>query len=312
MSRRTRPIRPFAVAVALSSLVATAIHAGPLRIDRQFGSIDGTLLANDGSVETPIQGAEETPTDLRSPVPFSIDFFGTVYDTLFINENGIISFGAPLPGTPGTVTDLANGGIPFIAPFFADADMAAPLFVGTDLNGNPYSTDGGVGLAFTYGVNMFINMTSAYQGSTDVPTLTNTLQTAFYGSTTSTDFRLDFNYSEVQWESGNSDGGVDGLGGTGPIIGFSNGHGLLWEAPGSGGTSSGAFLSNNGGAEACALAPLSVTCTNYSFLFRDGVPYYFADGAPVFPPVPVPEPATLGLLALGLGLIGVRKAVLRS
>ena len=302
MSSRTCEIRPVAIALAISGLFATGAHAGPVRIDRTFGSFDGTLLANDGYVETPIQGAEETPTNTRSPVPFSINFFGTVYDSLFINENGIISFGAPLSGTPGTVEDLANGGIPFIAPFFADADMAATLDVHDNGNGTVSPINGGVQLAFTFGVNMFINMTSTFQGSTDVPALVNELQTAIYASTTSTDFHLDFNYGRVQWESGDSDGGINGLGGAGPIIGFSDGHGLLWEAPGSGGTSSGALLSNDGTAAACAQAALSVSCNNYSFLFRDGLPYYLADGAPVFP-ASVPEPETLELFALGLVLL---------
>jgi len=309
MSRRTPRIRPLAIAIATAVLVPFSAHAGPLRVDRQYGSIDGAVLANDGSVATPIQSAEETPTDTRSPVPFSINFFGTVYDTLYINENGIISFGAPLPGTPGTVTDLANGGIAFIAPFFADADMGATLFTHDDGHGNQVPQDGGVGLAFTFGVTMFINMTSTFQGSTDVPALTNTVQTAIYGSTDTTDFHLDLNYGLVQWESGNSDGGVNGLGGAAPIIGFSDGHGLMWLAPGSGGTSTGALLSNDGTAAQCAQAPFSVTCNNYSFLFRDGMPYYLADGSPVFP---VPEPSTLALVALGIGLIGFARATRRS
>jgi hypothetical protein len=293
-------IRPLSITAAFATLLLSAgVHARPLLVDRTFGSFDGALLANDGYVVTPIRSAEETPTDTRSPVPFSIDFFGTVYDSLYINENGVISFGAPFGGTPGTLTDLANSGIPFIAPFFADADMTATTFTHDDGSGNQVPSHGGVALAFTFGVNMFINMTSTFQGSTDVPALTNTVQVALFGSTTSTDFRLDFNYGDVQWESGNSDGGINGLGGAGPIIGFSNGHGLLWEAPGSGGTSSGALLSE-GVSQECPPGSLSVGCNDYSFLFRDGVAYYRADGTPVFP---VPEPAIWALVAIGLVLL---------
>src|SRR5881394_1231993 len=267
--------RALSIAAASATLLLCAgVHARPLLVDRTFGSFDGALLANDGYVVTPIRGAEETPTDTRSPVPFSIDFFGTVYDSLYISENGVISFGAPFPGTPGTLTDLANSGIPFIAPFFADADMGATLFTHDDGSGNQVPSHGGVGLAFTFGVNMFINVTSTYQGSTDVPALTNSLQVALFGSTTSTDFRLDFNYGDVQWESGNSDGGINGLGG-------------------------GALLIEGASAD-CPPGSPSVGCYYFSFLFRDGVPYYRADGAPVFP---VPEPAIWALVALGIVLL---------
>src|SRR5437667_166074 len=68
---------------------------------------------------------------------------------------------------------------------------------------------------------------------------------------------------------------------------------------GSGGTSSGALL-GEGATQECPPGSPSVGCNDYSFLFRDGVPYYRADGAPVFP---VPEPAIWALVALGIVLL---------
>src|SRR5262249_18997268 len=56
-------------------------------------------------------------------VGFTMNFFGTVADSVWINNNGNISFRQPfpLPFSP-TALNGDNGGVPIIAPFFADVD----------------------------------------------------------------------------------------------------------------------------------------------------------------------------------------------
>ena len=55
------------------------------------------------------------------PLPFSLNFFGNTFNSAFVNNNGNITFDAPLPEfTPfGLTTEV---GTPIIAPFFADVD----------------------------------------------------------------------------------------------------------------------------------------------------------------------------------------------
>jgi len=50
---------------------------------------------------------------------------------------------------------------------------------------------------------------------------------------TSGDFDIEFNYGQIQWETGEASGGVDGLGGDSARVGYSNGEGNLFEFEGS-------------------------------------------------------------------------------
>lgn len=286
------PIGVRIIRSALAALVAVAamvaqVDARTIRVDRQSDSIPGSALANDGFVERDIYSvAEVPPFGDRENTPFSINFFGTVYDSLFINENGVISFGAPLSLPPRSIADVFNAGVPVIVPFYADADMA--------LNGN-------VALTFTFGVNIFVNLSSTFQGSND-PGIRNFMQVAIFGNPTSTDFTLELNYDLLQWESGNLDGGVNGLGGIAPRIGFSDGRGRTFEVAGSG--QNGALLSPTFSPQ-CEAGSLSVGCNDYFFDFIDGLPY--RNGVPIFPTA-VPEPTTAMLVMIALGLAGLRGA----
>jgi len=273
--------------IATLTIVAlvTPADARTIRVDRQSESIPGAVLANDGAVERDIYSvAEVPPNGERESTPFSINFFGTVYDSFFINENGVISFGAPLSGPPRNVDDVFTAGVPVIVPFYADADMAV---------------QGGAALAFTFGINMFVNLRSTYQGSSD-PSIVDEMQVAFFGSQSTTDFRLELNYGLLQWQSGDLDGGVNGLGGIAPRIGFSDGFGRTFEVAGSG--ENGVLLNPSFDAP-CAPGSLSVGCNDYFFEFIDGLPY--RNGIPIFPTAVV-EPGTAALVLLALVLAGLR------
>lgn len=285
-------IKSFVTVLCTLAVIAGAAHARTIRVDRVSAFIPGTELANDGAVRTDIYSVT-IEDEVR---PFSINLFGTVYDSFYVNENGVLSFGSPLDLAPRDGIDVFHAGVPVIAPFFADADLTVGPF-GDDPLGRRI---GRVALTYSQVVTtMFVDYYSAYQGTTEPIPPTNIMQAGFFGSESSTDFRLELNYDILQWESGSQDGGVNGLGGIAPRIGFSDGFGRVYEIPGS---DENGVLLKPGLAHVCEGGSLSVGCNDYFFNFRNGLPY-FLDGTPVFA---VPEPGSAALLLTAFGLLVLR------
>ena len=99
---------PLAVTLALS--FALPAQAAAIRNASSFTA--NSLAAND-----------DGSTGLVN-IGFNIDFFGISQNNLYVNNNGNVTFAAPL----GTFTPfgLLTSSIAIIAPFFADVDTRAP------------------------------------------------------------------------------------------------------------------------------------------------------------------------------------------
>ena len=80
---------------------------------------DGSWPCGGGnaSVACPVDG-DNGPTTY--PIGFNINFFGTEYSAVYVNNNGNLTFTEPL--SEYTPQDLTTFGSPIIAPFFADVD----------------------------------------------------------------------------------------------------------------------------------------------------------------------------------------------
>ncbi len=63
-------------------------------------------------------------SSIAVPIGFPIDFFGVTHTELFVNNNGNVTFGAPLSAF--TPFGLVGTRQPIVAPFFADVDTRAP------------------------------------------------------------------------------------------------------------------------------------------------------------------------------------------
>lgn len=213
------------------------------------------------------------------PIGFSINFYGTNRDSLFINTNGDVTFDAPLPTfTPFSLDDALRQ---MIAPYFADLDTRNPLSgVVTFGSGTLDGRD-------AFGVNWIdvgyfdqeVDNTNSFQ-----------LLLVDRSDTGAGNFDLIFNYDRVLFESGDASFGIGGLGGLSARVGFSNGTGLpgqSFELPGSG--IPGSFI--DGGTNALVTNSLnSDVAGRYIFSSRDGqIP---ADTT-------TPEPGTYALLIAG-------------
>jgi hypothetical protein len=192
----------------------------------------------------------------RINLPFAINFFGRAFNSLFVNNNGNVTFDQGL----GTFTPLGlvNNAEPIIAPFWADVDTRNQLsgqvhYGNVTFNGQPAFcvlwTDVGYGKGVGYYGSHADKLNSFQLLLVDRGDV-GTAQIAPSGSDTpvaADDFDMIFNYDTMRWETGDASSGRNGLGGSPARIGYSNGNSLdpngSFELPGS--AVSGAFLNSN-------------------------------------------------------------------
>lgn len=144
---------------------------------------------------------------------FSANFFGSTYNQFYINNNGNITFDAPVSGyTPNPFPASTN---PMIAPYWADVDTRGPsdgiannVYVAAPNEDTTIITWHDVGY---------------YPSRTD---LTNNFQLILRDRSddgSAGDFDIEFRYDRLEWTTGNASGGTDGLGGTPAQAGFDAG-----------------------------------------------------------------------------------------
>ena len=171
------------------------------------------------------------------PLGFTVDFFGLLFSSAYVNNNGNITFDAAL--STYTPFDLTSTGRQIIAPFFADVD--------TRLKGNPVRYGNGTVDGRTAWGATWADVDCYSAGTARL--VRNYFQVVLVdrSDTGPGNFDVEFNFDQIQWEAGQASGGTaDCLGGNTARVGYSNGSGLpgtYYELPGSGST--GAFLDSN-------------------------------------------------------------------
>lgn len=191
------------------------------------------LKMREGFTQNVLPQTDDGTTGLV-PLGFSLTFYGKPYDSLYINNNGNVTFDAPLSQfTPDALPTTQRV---ILAPFFADVDtrLSNPVRYGTG------TVDGRPAFGVTWpGVGCY-NRTF---------TVLNTFQVILIdrADTGPGNFDFEFNYDSIQWEAGQSSGGsAQCQGGSTARVGHSDGSGLpgtFYELPGSG--VAGAYLDSN-------------------------------------------------------------------
>lgn len=150
---------------------------------------------------------------------FTIDFFGNQFSSAYLNNNGNITFDQALSSFTPSGVELPTTAI--IAPYFADVDTTGP---GSGLLTYGAGTvDGNI----AFGVN-WLNV-GYFSSHTD---LLNSFQLILVDRSDiqAGAFDIEFNYGQIQWESGDANiGSTGGLGGETARVGYSNGNGSDFE-----------------------------------------------------------------------------------
>ncbi|MCP4305865.1 MAG: hypothetical protein GY788_13525 [bacterium] len=189
---------------------------------------DNTMFRNDDNSVGPVA------------LGFDANFFGTTYESVFVNTNGNLTFqGALGKYSPVKIDEDLP---PIIAPFFADVDtrgFESGLVHYAQTEYFPEFSPDGIGRpAFCVMWGGFTGV-GHYAQRDD---LRNRFQVVLVDRSDRSpgDFDIVFNYADIQWETGDADGGTDelpvGFGGNSAAIGYSAGDGNpdhFYEHPGS-------------------------------------------------------------------------------
>ena len=257
-------LRTALAAVCFAGALLVPAHASAAAIVP--GSLANTLPSIDDVSASPVG------------IGFSINFYGTTFTQLSVNENGNITFADAGYGDY-TVGNLADTGRPIIAGFLGDVDT---LGAGS---GNVTYGNLTIGGRQVFAVD-YTNV-GYFDSNTDK---LNSFQILLINrsDTGAGNFDLELNYNQVQWESGDASGGFDGLGGGSAVAGFSSTGtpaGNTFEFAGS--AVNGALI--DGGPNSLVAGTNTNTAGRYHFSFRAGS-------------LATPEPGTAFSTLIGLAL----------
>ncbi|MFO0844590.1 MAG: putative Ig domain-containing protein [Gemmataceae bacterium] len=170
-----------------------------------------------GFEATTLRKGDDTATGPAVPLGFKIDFAGKQFDSLYVNNNGHVTFGQRFGGL-GTFS-LSYFQRPIIAPFFSDVDTTAAgrVHFGRDVVEEDFNGDGVVERYKAFGVTW--DGVGYNKAKSD---LTNTFQVVLIDRSDVAPgaFDIEFNYESIGWDIAESrpDSALVGFstGGAGP------------------------------------------------------------------------------------------------
>lgn len=146
----------------------------------------------------------------RVIVPFNFNFYGTQFNSIYINNNGNITFGNGFSGFTAAGFPISTA---MIAPFWSDVDTRCSTCGTVSYKVNPHS--------------LIISWENVGFYSTNSSRV-NTYQLIISDGTDPIlppGVNVRFNYLDMQWTTGNASGGSGGLGGTPATVGANKGSG---------------------------------------------------------------------------------------
>lgn len=145
-------------------------------------------------------------------IPFNFNFYGVAYNSLYINNNGNISFGTPY--STFTANPFPDPTYQMVAPFWGDVDTR------DSLGGNVYYSITATHMIVKWEAVGYYSMHSDK---------VNTFQLIITDGTDPilpSGTNVGFCYGDMQWTTGDASGGMSGFGGAPATVGNNMGNGM--------------------------------------------------------------------------------------
>lgn len=150
---------------------------------------------------------------LGAGFPHGINFFGNTYDSLYINNNGNVTFNGRVSGyTPRSFPISSQ---PMIAPYWGDVDTRSSNVPDPTQNNVYYSALGNKFIVTWFYVGYYSYGTSKLNAFQLILTDRSEIAPG--------DFDVEFRYEQLEWTTGSASGGSGGLGGVPAQVGFDAG-----------------------------------------------------------------------------------------
>ena len=131
------------------------------------------------------------------PIGFTVDFLGATHGSLYVNNNGNVTFDGPL--STYTPFDLLSTSRSILAPFFADVDTR----LGNIVQYGAGTVDGRTAFGVTWpGVRCYSASSTEGAGLNEFQVLLINRSDTGTGN-----FDIEFNYDQIEWEAGIASGG---------------------------------------------------------------------------------------------------------
>lgn len=153
-------------------------------------------------------------------LPFTFDFYGNQYNSVYINNNGNISFISPY--MTWTSNSFPDSSYNMIAPFWGDVDTRG----GMDSLGNLLGNGGNVWYKVTpTALIINWNQVGYFNMHNDLVSTFQLIISNGSDSLVSAGGNVSFCYQDMQWTTGDASSGIGGFGGTPATVGVNVGNG---------------------------------------------------------------------------------------
>ena len=223
-------------------------------------TFDGPGGNGDAVPSDPCQRNDDDVT-LAVPLSFTFDLFGQSFNSLFINNNGNVSFGASFDTFTSTGFPVNN--FPMVAPFWADVDTRAltsgVVYYRSEAN------------RFT----VIWDRVGYYNAHADKTCTFELIITDGTDPLIGLGNNVAFCYDDMQWTTGDASGGSGGFGGTAATVGCNLGNGADFFQIGRFGVAGSAYDGPGGATDGVDF--LDNTCYTFSVGGQVNVPPIFVN-----------------------------------